>query len=75
MLLDSTTLITGSFNFTHQAEAENAENLLVLKGHPDLISAYRRNFQAHKAHTRAPETKTAPATLAVPAASASRAAA
>ena len=36
MILDGRTLITGSFNFTHQAEAENAENLLIIKGHPEL---------------------------------------
>jgi phosphatidylserine/phosphatidylglycerophosphate/cardiolipin synthase-like enzyme len=64
MLIDGTTLVTGSFNFTHQAEAENAENLLVIKGHPDLVHAYRRDFQTHKSHTRAPEIKAAPATHA-----------
>jgi phosphatidylserine/phosphatidylglycerophosphate/cardiolipin synthase-like enzyme len=52
MVIDGRTLITGSFNFTHQAEAENAENLLVLKGHPELAQAYRRNFEAHKAHSQ-----------------------
>src|SRR5262245_1992318 len=35
LLIDSQTIITGSFNFTHQAEHENAENLMVLKGHPE----------------------------------------
>ena len=32
MVIDHRTVITGSFNFTHQAEAENAENLLIIKG-------------------------------------------
>jgi phosphatidylserine/phosphatidylglycerophosphate/cardiolipin synthase-like enzyme len=64
MLIDGRTLLTGSFNFTHQAEAENAENLLVIKGHPDLAGAYRKNFQAHKSHARAPEMKAPPATHA-----------
>lgn len=59
MLIDNSTLVTGSFNFTYQAETENAENLLILKGHPDLINAYRRDFQTHKSHTRAAEIKTA----------------
>jgi phosphatidylserine/phosphatidylglycerophosphate/cardiolipin synthase-like enzyme len=68
MLIDRKTLITGSFNFTHQAEAENAENLLIIKGHSDLISAYRKDFLDHKAHTRAPEMKAAPATHAAHAA-------
>ena len=43
---------TGSFNFTHQAESENAENLLILKGHADLIQRYRDNFFHHKAHCK-----------------------
>jgi phosphatidylserine/phosphatidylglycerophosphate/cardiolipin synthase-like enzyme len=64
MLIDSTTLITGSFNFTHQAEAENAENLLVIKGHSDLISVYRKDFQTHKSHARTAESKAAPTTHA-----------
>ena len=62
MVLDHRTLLTGSFNFTHQAENENAENLLVLKGHPALAAAYRANFILHKSHARAPEVqKAAPA--------------
>jgi phosphatidylserine/phosphatidylglycerophosphate/cardiolipin synthase-like enzyme len=59
MILDGRTVITGSFNFTHQAEAENAENLLVIKGHGELARAYRANFEAHKAHCQAPGTKAA----------------
>lgn len=55
MILDGRTLITGSFNFTHQAEAENAENLLIIKGHPELVRAYRKNFTDHKAHSQPPQ--------------------
>ncbi len=58
MLIDSRTIVTGSFNFTHQAEAENAENLLVIKGHPELVEAYRQDFLAHKAHSQPPQLKT-----------------
>jgi phosphatidylserine/phosphatidylglycerophosphate/cardiolipin synthase-like enzyme len=61
MLIDGQVLITGSFNFTHHAESSNAENLLILKGHPDLAFAYRQDFEAHKAHARAAEVKGAPA--------------
>jgi phosphatidylserine/phosphatidylglycerophosphate/cardiolipin synthase-like enzyme len=61
MVVDGKTVLTGSFNFTHQAENENAENLLVLKGHPDLVRLYRADFAAHKAHARAPEVKVQPA--------------
>ncbi len=64
MVLDGRTIITGSFNFTNQAEAENAENLLVIKGHPDLAAAYRKNFEAHKAHAQAPAVKPAHADAA-----------
>jgi len=66
MVIDGHTVITGSFNFTNQAEHENAENLLVLKNYPDLARAYRENFLAHKEHARAPESKVkAPAEHAV----------
>ena len=63
MVIDGHTVITGSFNFTNQAEHENAENLLVLKGHPGLAQAYRQNFAAHKEHARAPEIKAPAATV------------
>jgi phosphatidylserine/phosphatidylglycerophosphate/cardiolipin synthase-like enzyme len=61
MIVDKKTLITGSFNFTHQAEMHNAENLLVLKGHPELVSAYRAMFESHKSHCQAPQLKILPA--------------
>lgn len=62
MLIDQRTLITGSFNFTHQAEGENAENLLVMKGHRELIRSYRQDFLAHRAHSQVPSQKTATST-------------
>ncbi len=61
MVIDRRTLITGSFNFTHQAEIENAENLLILKGHSELVAAYRANIATHKAHARAPSVQKRPA--------------
>jgi phosphatidylserine/phosphatidylglycerophosphate/cardiolipin synthase-like enzyme len=64
MVLDSRTVITGSFNFTHQAENENAENLLIIKGHPELVSAYRKDFTGHKSHARQPDMKVRPAAKA-----------
>ena len=33
VVIDGRTVLTGSFNFTRQAEHENAENLLVLRDH------------------------------------------
>jgi phosphatidylserine/phosphatidylglycerophosphate/cardiolipin synthase-like enzyme len=62
MIIDQRVLITGSFNFTHQAEHENAENLLVIKGHPELVKAYRQNFMAHKSHCKVPTAKPSQAT-------------
>ncbi len=61
MILDHKTIITGSFNFTHQAEAQNAENMLVIKGHPELVAAYYKNFGDHKGHCRQPQAKAATA--------------
>jgi len=61
MVIDKRTLITGSFNFTHQAEAENAENLLVIKGHRALVHAYHDYFAGHKSHCQAPNSKASPA--------------
>jgi len=57
MVLDGHTVLTGSFNFTNQAEHENAENLVILRGYYDLAAAYRKNFAAHKEHARPPEAK------------------
>ena len=54
MVIDKKTLITGSFNFTHQAEMENAENLLIIKGHRTLMDSYHDSFGVHKAHCQPP---------------------
>ena len=51
MVIDSATILTGSFNFTKAAEEKNAENLLVIKDAPDLVHAYAVNVQAHAAHS------------------------
>lgn len=66
MIIDRRTIVTGSFNFTNQAEKENAENLLIIKHHPDLVNLYRANFQAHKAHAKPAQIK-APAAAGAPA--------
>lgn len=66
IVIDSRTVITGSFNFTEHAEHNNAENLLVLKNYFDLARAYRQNFLAHKEHARDPHVKAAPAAAAAP---------
>ncbi len=50
ILIDGQTVITGSFNFTNNAERSNAENLLIIRGHPDLYSAYEQNYRHHYEH-------------------------
>lgn len=52
MVIDNTTLITGSFNFTKAAEERNAENLLVLNDVTDLAGAYADNIVAHVQHSQ-----------------------
>ncbi len=66
MLIDGTTLISGSFNFTKAAENNNAENLLIIHAMPDLYAAYEQNFQHHLEHSqpyagRGQESPTTPA--------------
>jgi len=50
MILDSETVITGSFNFTHNAEEDNAENLLILQS-KELAAQYTKNWKLHAAHS------------------------
>jgi phosphatidylserine/phosphatidylglycerophosphate/cardiolipin synthase-like enzyme len=57
MIIDQKTIVTGSYNFTNQAEHENAENMLIIKGNPELVRAYRQSFLAHKAHCKPPQAK------------------
>ncbi len=49
MIIDDAVVITGSFNFTAQAEHSNAENLLVIRD-ATLAATYARNWQLHLAH-------------------------
>ncbi len=60
MIIDRRVVITGSFNFTRQAEHENAENLLIMKHQPGLVDAYHQNFLAHQQHSQAPGAAKAP---------------
>jgi len=50
MVIDGATVITGSFNFTKNAEENNAENLLVIRS-PELAAKYAANWQAHAGHS------------------------
>jgi phosphatidylserine/phosphatidylglycerophosphate/cardiolipin synthase-like enzyme len=50
MVIDGETVITGSFNFTKAAEANNAENLLVIRDRK-LAERYSRNWEEHEKHS------------------------
>ena len=50
MIIDRQVVITGSFNFTNQAEHSNAENLLVIHD-PVLAERYLANWHDHEAHS------------------------
>jgi phosphatidylserine/phosphatidylglycerophosphate/cardiolipin synthase-like enzyme len=50
MIIDGQEIIGGSFNYTEQAEHENAENLTITHS-PELAAAYLRNFELHKEHS------------------------
>ncbi len=50
MIIDGQTVVTGSFNFTKQAETSNGENLLVIHD-AGLAAKYTSNWQMHAAHS------------------------
>jgi len=53
MILDAGTpdaaLISGSYNWTYAAQFKNAENVLLLRGNPELVAAYAANWSRHYA--------------------------
>jgi phosphatidylserine/phosphatidylglycerophosphate/cardiolipin synthase-like enzyme len=61
IVIDNSTVLTGSFNFSKAAEEKNAENLLVLKKSPELAQAYIANVNAHAAHAHSYQRTTAEA--------------
>jgi phosphatidylserine/phosphatidylglycerophosphate/cardiolipin synthase-like enzyme len=50
MIIDGNWLITGSFNFTSNAENNNAENLLIINN-AQLCEQYKNNWNIHLAHS------------------------
>ena len=50
IIVDAELVITGSFNFTHNAEESNAENLVLLRSR-DLAARYMQNWLAHARHS------------------------
>jgi mitochondrial cardiolipin hydrolase len=45
VIVDEQTVLTGSYNWTHESEDENHENLLILRD-PQSVEAYTREFEA-----------------------------
>lgn len=50
MIIDASVVVTGSLAFSETAESGNAENLLIIKGKPQLATAYQRNYVLHLQH-------------------------
>ena len=44
IVIDEETVITGSYNFSKNAEERNSENLLIIKGNPNIAQAYLAEF-------------------------------
>lgn len=51
MLVDSTTIITGSYNYSKAAESRNAENVVIIKNDRRLFGKFRDNFETHWEHS------------------------
>ena len=45
IVIDEDTVITGSYNFSKNAEKRNDENLLIIKGNRELAAAYLAEFE------------------------------
>lgn len=51
IIVDGSTVLTGSFNFTEAGEEHNAENLLVIRNR-ELAERYEANWRRHKEHSK-----------------------
>lgn len=51
MVIDAETVMTGSFNFTRQAEERNGENLLAIRD-PELAARYLVDWSHHRGHSQ-----------------------
>jgi len=57
MIIDDSIVITGSFNFTQQANKENDENLLIIHD-PGLAATYEKEYQLMKSQAAKPTSDT-----------------
>lgn len=51
MVVDSATVLTGSFNWSQNAEKFNAENLVKITKNPTIAAEYLKNWEVHKNHS------------------------
>jgi phosphatidylserine/phosphatidylglycerophosphate/cardiolipin synthase-like enzyme len=49
IIIDKATVITGSFNFTNEAEEQNAENLMIIRSER-VAGTYVENWNLHRSH-------------------------
>ncbi len=56
IIIDKTTTITGSFNFTKAAQERNAENLLIIRSR-EIAKTYLDNWHIHKEHSDAQQPR------------------
>jgi len=57
IIIDGTSVITGSFNFTKAAENGNAENVLVINNAPELAAKYAANWKMHQSRAEPYQAK------------------
>lgn len=57
ILIDGRTVVLGGLEFTQQAEMDEGGAVLVIKGHPALVRAYRQHFETCREHWQAPGGK------------------
>ncbi|RJQ24581.1 phospholipase D family protein [Candidatus Parcubacteria bacterium] len=51
IIIDDDTVISGSFNFSKNAEERNHENLIIIKS-PKLVKLYLNEWEKHKQHSQ-----------------------
>lgn len=52
MVIDGSTVVTGSFNFSRSAEEKNAENLVVIRGKRKIATAFAADFEKRMADSK-----------------------
>ncbi|HPF40111.1 MAG TPA: phospholipase D family protein [Phycisphaerae bacterium] len=51
ILIDSATVITGSYNYSKAAESRNAENVVIIRNDRRVFARFRENFESHWDHS------------------------